>query len=228
VSSLSLLVPPQHTNQRRHQLYAHNLLHLKQGERGYDVAWSHFIDNPINSTKLCYMQRGEVCSDSIKELSNAGRTLEQPIRNGPKFDALVRTRPVGAEIGFLEVGKENAASFASKVLKDCAKLVSQGMRAAIVRNSKVSPNWRAHRVVGVQISGNSISLHNQIEFANSTGFVLRIYEMSYGGGLFTVLARRQPIQLPQDYDPVAFRQLLDEAATLRVSLLDIISSSSPF
>ena len=110
-------------------MYAHNLLHPKQGERGYDVVWSHFIDNPINSTNLCYVQRGEVCSNSVKELSNAGRTLDQHIRNGPKFDALVRTRPVGAEIGYLEVGKDNAASFATKVLKDSAKLVSQGMRA---------------------------------------------------------------------------------------------------
>ena len=42
--------------------------------------------------------------------------------------------------------------------------------------------------------------------------------MSYGGGLVTVLAKRQSIQLSNDYDPVAFRQVLHEVATLRAGL----------
>jgi len=81
-------VPSPHTNQSRYNMHHYRSLHQEQGERGYDLIWSHFIDHSINSADLCYVKRGEACSNSIKELSNANRALDQPIRNGPEFGAL--------------------------------------------------------------------------------------------------------------------------------------------
>jgi hypothetical protein len=133
---------------------------MSHGERTYDCIWTDIIDRSLNGTGL-YVTRGELESTAIKELRNKGRTIDDRIRNSPKFDGIIKSYKLdNIEYGFLEVSKDTARNWDSKLLKDELKMI-EGMRASLVSFSTVvqkESDFRNQKRVSVQTSRN-VSVH---------------------------------------------------------------------
>lgn len=185
---------------KAHRIYNESFMFMSHGERTYDVVWSTYIDDCLRGSGL-YVSRGELQSTSIKALRNKGRTLDESIRSGPKFDGIVKSYHTDLEYGFLEASKDYAAGYDSKLIRDTLKAIN-AMRAALVNCSNLvrhEQDFRAHEVASIVTSAHT----------------MRTLHMCYGGGMVMLLQRGEPVQLPKDYNPGALRQVLLEAAAVK-------------
>ena len=203
-------------------MYQRDWLHRPQGERGFDLIWSIFIDDLINDSHLFYLKRGELESDSIKALLNRGRDVGVSLNNGPRFDGIIKCLHSGMEYGFMEVSTGNSPSFASKPLSESTKLV-KGNRSAIVHGSNVVEDPKEFRdhypLVGIQVSGDAsidIALHpltpQDSHYGSAECLRAKVWSCCIG------LVRPSNCLRFTSYNPKAFRQVLQEGIALRVSL----------
>ncbi|KAL7274694.1 hypothetical protein RUND412_002394 [Rhizina undulata] len=197
-----------------HRLYSGTFLSASHREGTFVQIWSNFIDQSLLGRGF-HVSRGEIESNSIKQLLNNGRTLADRVVNSCKFDAIIFSdldaNHKEIEYGFHEASKDHATSYDSKLVGDTGKVV-MAMRAAIVHGSTVfmhEKDFQTYEVLSVVTSG----------------LQLRCLHMSYGGGMVTLLQRGSPVKLPQTFHPVKFRQALMEVIAL--SDMWLRNNSSP-
>ena len=180
-------------------MYQRDCLHRPQGERGFDLIWSIFIDDLINDSDLFYLKRGELESDSIKALPNRGRDVGVSLNNGPRFDG-IKCLHSRMECGFMEVSTGDAPSFASKPLSESTKLVKGicrplcmvAMLLRIRRNFEIIIRW-------LEFRSQVTPLSTLLASTESTGFTLRVSRMIAGQGMVMLHWPGAPIQLPTIY-----------------------------